>query len=456
VSVRWSPPSAEAELGLGFYATATPGTGGRLKVEPEDFRVDEISLYPFPESEGPYTILRVSARNWEQHELARRLSERIGLPRGRMAWAGTKDRRAITEQLLSYLGPPVDLGAEPLPGVQIREVYRAREGLVLGHHFGNAFDLRVREVTLAPEMLAERAGATLAALKELGRFPNLFGPQRFGEVRPVTHVVGRWLLRGDSRAAVEAYLTQLTEAESDEGRRAREAYAAHHDALRALREFPPAYRFERTLLDHLARGQEPARAFRSLPRELRLLFVHAYQSLLFNRYLGARRAEGLSFTNPEEGDYLLRTARDGTIPGTDAIPVRRDNLPEARTMVDRGRAVLAGPLVGRSTPEPLGRPGEILQKLLAEESVERAAFRLPAHPDIASEGTWRPLTVAVPPMGLRVDPPSPEEALSSYRLTFALPKGTYATVLLREFLKHDARPDETAGPEPSGVPSKQA
>ncbi|MHB8352298.1 MAG: tRNA pseudouridine(13) synthase TruD [Thermoplasmata archaeon] len=445
--VPFLPPAAEVGLGMGYYVTDGGGTGGRTKVDPEDFRVREISHYPVPHEDGEFTILRVAARDWEQHELVRRLSDLLRLGPGAMAWAGTKDRRAVTEQLLSYPGAPRPLEAAPLRGIEVLETYRARRGLALGQHYGNIFDIAIREAPGSAEEVRGRWMEISEELRRAGSFPNFFGPQRFGEVRPVTHRVGRALVAGDTEAAVEIYLAELTESESPEGREARGNYAAGHDAVRALREFPPHWRFERTLLDHLARGQGADRALRALPRELRQLFVHAYQSLLFNRYLTARRAAGLPTTVPEPGDCLLRVARDGTLPSRDPIPVSEDNLEEARSLVGKGRAVLAGPLVGSSTPESRGRPGELLEALLQEESLERGAFDLPRQPEVASEGAWRPLEVPVPPLSFEpADRPSVGDP-GAYRMRFALPKGSYATVLLREYLKAGKQVGERPGPD---------
>ncbi len=430
---RWTPPAEERALGLGFYGSEAPGVDGRLKESADAFRVTEISSYPLPDPNGPVTVLRVVSRDWEQHELAAALGRRLGLPPHAVEWSGTKDRRAVAERLFSYRGPPPDrqLG---LRDVELVESYRARDGLVLGHHYGNAFEIRVGALAAAPVDSVRAYRAIDTELREAGGFPNFFGPQRFGEVRPITHDVGRWLVRGDPARAVEVYLAGRPEAgASGPGDEARRAYAEHHDPARALREFPPEYRFERILLDHLARGHPPERALRGLSRELRTLFVHAYQAWIFNRWLTARAAREVPFDRPVAGDRIVRVGRDGTVRGTDSVPVDADNLPECADLVARGRAGVAGPLVGYETPVGPGVPGEILEGLLAEEEVRPADFRLVAAPDLASRGTWRPVRVAEPPVAFAAGD-------ADVRLRFALPKGSYATVLLREFLKHGARP----------------
>ncbi len=438
------PSARERALGLEFYVTEGPGIDGILKERPDDFRVNEISAYPRPDPEGAFTVLRVASRDWEQHELSQRLAARLGLRPNALAWAGTKDRRAVAERLVSYRGLP-PTGPIDLPGATVLEQYRARTGLVLGHHYGNAFFVRVRLAPGVAPDAAERAGAIHDELRRLGGCANLFGPQRFGEVRPITHEVGRALVRGDPGRAVDLYLTEIPDGPAAVGDAARRTYAETHDALRALREFPAHYRFERQMLDHLARGQPPERALRALSRELRMLFVHAYQALLFNRWVSRRHARGLSLLEPVEGDHLLRVTRDGTVPGVDPIPVSADNLPEASDLVRRSRARLAGPLVGLETPALAGEPGEILEGLLAEEAVRRADFGLPRFPEIASLGSWRPVWLPLPPIAVRTVAPGEGTPDGALDLVFSLPKGAYATVLLREFLKTGSRPGASRG-----------
>ena len=431
-SGRWLPPAEERLLGLQFYATTSSGLGGQLKRDSSDFRVQELSAYPVPDPEGPVTILRVQSREWEQHELTARLAQQLGISAHSIRWAGTKDRRAVAERLLSYRGAPPAPGQISLPRVEVREVYRAREELVLGHHYGNRFDVWLHALSGSAEALIQHAEVLRSQVEAARGFPNFFGAQRFGEVRPITHSVGHALVQGDVARAIEIYLCALPPGEIPLAAAARRAYAEHRDPVRALREFPPPLQFERQLLEHLARGQAPERALRALGRPLRTLFIHAYQAHVFNRYMSRRWAAGLSLIDPEPGDWILRVARDGTVPGRDPVPVSDDNLAETRALVALGKARLVGPLVGYSTPPLEGRGAEILESLLAEDHVTRDQFRLPATPDIASAGNWRPFWCPAPSTEIVSGPPGPEGGL---RFTFNLPRGSYATVLLREYTK---------------------
>ena len=433
----WVPPADERAIGLGFYISRTEGVDGVLKSAPEDFRVDEISSYPLPDPRGPYTILRVESEGWEQHELASAIARTLHLPRREVRWAGTKDRRAVSERLFSYRGtlPPQGLD---LPRVHLVDAYPAAEGLRLGSHYGNRFEIVLRELRAAPAVAEARYRDTLAHLRAAGGVPNFFGPQRFGQVRPITHEVGRALVRRSIDEAVQLYLGGVPDREARRpADAARRAYAVDHDAARALRDFPVEYRFERTLLAHLARGHSAERAFRALDRELRLLFVHAYQSLLFNRWLTERWGRGIGLSEVVEGDRILRRNRDGTLRGDEAVPVLADNRSECAALVAREQAIVAGPLVGFETTVPPGPSGEILRSVLDAEALDPKSFRLPAVPELASAGSYRPAFLPLPPVEVLLLPdPSTGGGAACFR--FTLPRGSYATVVLREFTKSGA------------------
>lgn len=440
-SDREDVPAAEDAIGIEFYLARHPGVPGRLKATPEEFVVREVSNYPVPDPSGPYTILRVQSRGWEQHELAEAIGRRLGLPRRAIAWSGTKDRQAVSERLFAYRGP-LPSGPVDLPNVTVQDAYAARDGLVLGQHYANAFSIRVSGLA-RPEEAREAYRAIALELREAGGFPNFFGPQRFGEVRPITHEVGRALVRGDLPGAVEIYLVGRPKVGAEGvGDAARASYAEHRDARRALGEFPAAYRFERSILERLARGQPPERAFAALPFELRRLFVHAFQSYLFNRYLSARRAAGIPLARPVPGDRIVRLGRDGSLRSKESSDVAEENLVECTDLVARGRAYVAGPLLGAGAFPDQGASGELVRQLASAEGIGPRSFDVPVAPELASQGAWRPMLLPVPPIGWRTDS-------GGVWFDFALPKGAYATALLREFLK-DGGP--AAAPAPRGEP----
>jgi tRNA pseudouridine13 synthase len=432
------PSEEERSCGMEFYLSPTPGVGGRLREEMEDFRVDEISRYPMPEASGRYVVMRVRAVDVEQNTLLARMGGALGLPPGSIGYAGTKDRRAITTQLLSFPWPRPGLPSLQLSGVTVLEAYRARDPVGLGALYGNRFWLCLRDLRGEAEVLEARIRAIEQDLRSAGGFPNFFGPQRFGEARPVTHWVGRALVHGSVEQAVETYLSWLPERAEAGSEPFRRAFGQTRDVAAALRSFPAAFTFERTLLDRLQRGRDASAAFHALPRGLRTLFVHAYQSYLFNRLLSRRFRAGLPLGRPVPGDRVQRLAPDGLDAGLPTLPVTPDNMGEMERFVASGRARVAGPLVGTDTPGPVGEPGELLERLLEEEGVQRRDFRLPEVPELRSRGTFRaflaPLPLSLFPGGSPRTGPGPE-GTRTLDLSFTLEKGQYATVLLREFRK---------------------
>ncbi len=435
---RIEPPDQDRACGMEFYLSPSPGVGGRLRDEVEDFQVDEISRYPMPDASGRYVVVRIRALDVEQNTLIARMTRALGLPPGSIGYAGTKDRRAITTQLFSLPWPQPGLPSFELSGVTLLEAYRARDPVTLGALYGNRFRLRLRGLREETGALEPRLQAIEGDLRAHGGFPNLFGPQRFGEARPMTHWVGKALVRGSVEEAVETYLSWLPAGSPSGSESFRAAYQETHDTSAALRAFPPAFTFERILLEKLERGRDAVGAFRALPRGLRTLFVHAYQSFLFNRLLSRRFRAGLPLHRPVPGDRVQRLAADGLDAGFPTLPVTADNLAEMERFVSSGRSRVAGPLVGTDTPEPSGEPGEIFERLLEEEGISRADFRLPRTPDLRSKGTFRALLAPLPlvlfPGGQARTQPGPD-GTRTVEMTFALEKGEYATVLLREFQK---------------------
>ena len=151
----------EAGIGMRNYLCDTDGTGGHLKTLPDDFVVREISDPPRAKENGDYTIATVTCRNWETNRLVRMMSRCMGVSRERIGFAGTKDKRAITTQLMSVYGPPELLERIDLSDVTVDNVYRGARGIQIGDLIGNEFEITVKDCSMPmadiPDVLKEDA-----------------------------------------------------------------------------------------------------------------------------------------------------------------------------------------------------------------------------------------------------------------------------------------------------------
>ncbi len=178
------------------YLTAdTPGIGGVIRAEPEDFVVDELPLY-LPCGQGEHLYLHITKRGLSTSQLVSYLSSSLGVKARAIGVAGLKDARAVTSQLVSLHGvsPDVITRVRHEGILSVEVLGRHRNRLRTGHHRGNKFRLVVRDVRpLAREVVP----AVLAQVSRRG-LPNYFGPQRQGR-RGENYRVGADLLRDPGR-----------------------------------------------------------------------------------------------------------------------------------------------------------------------------------------------------------------------------------------------------------------
>ncbi|MFP4545287.1 MAG: tRNA pseudouridine(13) synthase TruD [Methanomassiliicoccales archaeon] len=421
----------ERELGLEVFYTSTPGVGGRLRADPEDFQVREISRYPERSDEGRFTVARVTATNWETNRLIRQLSRALRISRRKVGFAGTKDKRAVTTQLMSFQTSPEEVGSLDIHQVDIDQIYPSRREITIGDLVGNSFVIRVRDCLFHGRELEDLSDQVTASLKELGGFPNFFGVQRFGALRPVTHLVGKKIIQGDFEGAVMTYCANPVEEEAPEAREARRELGDTGDFKAALSTFPRRLTFERTVVEHLAEhpGDFPG-ALGRLPNNLQMMFVHAYQSYLFNRILSERMRRGLPLNRPVEGDVVLPVGRDDLPEHDSHIPVTGENMDLVWKQLRDGRAVIGGLVFGSESEFAGGEMGEIERSVVESEGIQRRDFLVPDMPRASSKGNRRELVGRFSELEHRVEG-------DRLDIRFSLTKGCYATSLLREYMKAD-------------------
>ncbi|MHC4878919.1 MAG: tRNA pseudouridine(13) synthase TruD [Planctomycetota bacterium] len=178
------------------FLTDTPGIGGQLKQQPEDFVVEEIPLYE-PCGEGEFLYLRIRKRDVSATDLTAHIARTLGISQNDIGVAGRKDRRAVTTQVVSVPAKSVD-DAECLntDAIDVLDVQRHTNKLKTGHLKGNRFEITLRDTTPpAGQSLSDIVEATATAIARLG-FLNYYGDQRFGRDND-TDDTGFRLLRGE-------------------------------------------------------------------------------------------------------------------------------------------------------------------------------------------------------------------------------------------------------------------
>ena len=95
----------ENRVGLNTYVVENEGIGGLIKVKVSDFRVEEeFGKYPL-DPKGRFTLIEVTLKNWETNRFINRLAKELRISRNRIWFSGTKDKRAITRQLMVLDAP---------------------------------------------------------------------------------------------------------------------------------------------------------------------------------------------------------------------------------------------------------------------------------------------------------------------------------------------------------------
>ncbi|MCL2786210.1 MAG: tRNA pseudouridine(13) synthase TruD [Methanomassiliicoccaceae archaeon] len=423
--------TAEYDIGMRYYLSAADGTGGRIKTEPEDFVVTEIPKYPDERPDGRYVIASVTTRNWETNRLVRMLSRSMGISREKIGFAGTKDKRAVTTQSMSFEVSDDVLDKVSLKDVSIEKVHRSNRGMQIGELIGNRFGITVRGCTMSPCDIKDAMNSVTNDVRTLGGFPNYFGVQRFGTSRPVTHIVGEKIVRGDLRGAVDVYLSQPSEHELPDAAAARELLADRADIAGALRIMPKTMSYERIMAEHLLkRPDDDMGAISQLPTNLQMMFTHAYQSYLFNLMLSMRMEAGIPLNRPAEGDVVIPLDADRVPMHERQVIVTQKNIDLAERQLRSGKAFITISLYGTESLLADGVMGEIERKVIEAEKIESTDFMVPGLPHCTSRGSRREIVCPVNDVSYEIGE-------TGYNVRFALSKGNYATCLLREYMKSD-------------------
>lgn len=438
-------PEVDKKIGITAYATKSAGFGGVIRRKSEDFVVEELlttgeRASVAPEAQfsglGRYLVCVLVKRNWDTLLAVKAIARQLGVSVERVAFAGIKDTRALTAQHISLYG----FRPEEVERVRIRDIrvvpVRYSNEKISELLFGNRFNILISAIPAQEDEVTRLVNNVQEELSVLGGVPNFFGHQRFGTVRPVTHLVGKAIVKGDLEEAALVFLTYSTVFENPKVKEVRDRLSETRDFEEALAGFPRRFRYERLILRHLVHHPNDfAGALRRLPLRLRRLFVQAYQSFLFNRFLSERIHKSADWCSANVGDYVVALDEQG-LPLKNGEVATTDTLGGPRNTVVGGKACVTLPLMGFRQPMSEDLQGEIEALVLENEGIVRENFRCSVMSEVAAAGGLR--TVLSRLIGFEADKPIVNNENSStceLHLRFALHRGSYATIPLREFMK---------------------
>lgn len=337
---------------LGLFTIDLPACGGKLKVMPEDFQVEEIPSY-LPSGEGEHLFLWVEKKGLSADELTQILAKKLDIPFRDIGMAGKKDKHAITQQFVSVpLSVKERVEQFSHPEINIISSKAHTNKLSVSHTKGNHFKVVLRDMENGdPDMIKE----TAERISTCG-FPNFFGPQRFG-AKGDTAEIGFKIMRGE----VEGL--------------------PRHWFNKGKKKFA----------------------------------LSAAQSYLFNRYLLKRLVEKGAKTLLN-GDVVFKT--------TGGI-FRVDDLETETKRFHLNEIVPAGPIFGKKTFPAENEALQFEEDLLAEAGLDRKCF---SEFGKMMMGTRRSMFCIPKNFKYHLEG-------KNLNLEFTLPSGSYATVLLAEFMK---------------------
>ncbi|MBU5575207.1 MAG: tRNA pseudouridine(13) synthase TruD [Candidatus Aenigmatarchaeota archaeon] len=364
---------------------------GKLRQRIEDFYVEEIPMDIKEDKNGEYSIFILEKFNWETTQAILRIAKALKVSKKRFGIAGTKDKRAVTKQFVSVW----KVSKEQLENLKLKDMKitfykQSSERLNLGMIKGNKFIITIRDIKDEKNELERKL---ISIFKNLEKgIPNFFGPQRFGEVRPITAEVGKAMLKSDFENAVKIYLTKVFENEPEDAKKARNWLAKNWEQKNfsdSLKLFPKRLKWERSMLDYLMKNKNDfAGALRRIPKRLRKIFINAVQSEIWNNVVSR------IWKNAKINDKL-------PLPGYNTI-LNKDNLFHYE-----------------------------LIKELEKNNIKLEDFKMKSMPELACTGSER--NILLIPKELKIIEISEDEINKGKlkaKISFILPPGSYASVVL--------------------------
>ncbi|MBS3101872.1 tRNA pseudouridine(13) synthase TruD [Candidatus Woesearchaeota archaeon] len=335
----------------------------KLKQIPEDFIVKEIS-HPIIDNNGQYAYFLLRKKNYNTLDAARKIADKLRIKEKNIGFAGSKDRNAVTEQKISVFRGKKDFENINFKDIELKYLGSGNEPISLGDLEGNEFEITIRNLSNNEASKIRNSEGKKILM------PNLFGPQRFSKSN---HLVGKAIIKKDFKKAVELIL----ESNND---------------------------FSNEINEHLRKHKNDfVVALKKVPLKLVRLYVHSYQSFIFNETIR-------QFLGKNNKNYLKN---------------KNIKIKNIKT-----------PVVGFGTIFNNKKIEKIINKIMENEKITPRDFIIKAIPELSQEGAERKLFIQN--KGFKVielDKDELNKDRNKIKISFSLPKGSYATVFVENLFR---------------------
>jgi len=444
---------------------------------------DGRTKFEWPAGRPDHLKFVLFKQNMDTIHAVSNLAYNLGMPTKVFGYAGTKDRRGATTQEVTLHKVNAEKimalnNHRGLGNMKMGNFSYVPAPLKLGHLAGNRFSIILRQVEVEDSVLAAGMEAVMQ-----GGFINYFGLQRFGTSTVPTHAIGLAILKSNFEEAVQLIIGPK-EGDEPELAEAKRFYAETKDAQQAMWKLN---RNQNNVEYALLTGLKSAThendylgALSFIPRNLRTMYVHSYQSLVWNS-MTSKRLEEYDRTKAVEGDLVMpdkemwlaqqdgllqidseSAALDDTDTPTEMPKLGKDLKPHVVTAEEAASGKfpiddVVLPLPGMDVLYPTNKIGEFYKEQLAKDDVSEVIAQGHRVREYSLPGAYR--AIVGRPQDLQWDvlkyssseddlgytdldainelPVSSHDIgdLKALKIAFTLPASTYATMLLREVMK---------------------
>ena len=387
-------PKIDSEIGLSVYTTKFLGCGGTVKKQNDDFAVSEVITEKARSkicSDSGHIVYKLKKNGIDTRHALDKIFKKYGI---RLKALGLKDASAVTEQFVFTINKTKRDFKVTEPRYSLEKIGFVNKPLTKKEMIGNHFQVRI-----------DNASNTIDKFEEHDMILNFYGYQRFGSSRPITHLIGKSLLQKDYANVIQILLSSTSEYDKPENTELRKMMSDKSKYHEAFKIIPNGMDLEKIALKEMIEHDNPVRAIRALPLQIRRFFVHAYQSFIFNKTLSASFENGEEMFSPQEDDVCYD--KNGNLG-------KFENDPHQRLSI---------PFVGYSYYKKT-RFHYYIEKILQDEEITSKDFFSKEMQEISNEGGFRNSSI-------KCD----NYKVKDNVVSFLLSRGSFATIILRELMK---------------------